>query len=381
MMDVHVSTMGNLVVLVLPPLTLHDYMPPPPQPAVPPFVPCVETPVPVMWPPGFGMQQNKLTTTVIHKFQFLMLEGHDCGYMIPHVTIPANNLQIPLLIAFSSRKAMFSASTVKANGTAMGCSQLLLFPLPMMPCWSPVSLPSAFPVLNVINNVTAGMTWGDFFAGIAAILIAIAADALGYWAKDVAKFPLFKSLFPSDLAGKLFGKLLGGSSVGALLVKTAAGVLTGAAKILLTGEGSIKIAIGSSYAGGNVSYTRTLDGQNQFQIQGQLAPPGLPSVVGSVQHTSNADGSTSNKTSVSAATAQGQVKHESKTDRDASGKVTKTTETDTATGGAPLPEGGIAATKQTKTETKPGEKPKTTEGSLGGVGTPFGGVPLWGAPL
>jgi hypothetical protein len=120
MLDVHVSTMGNLVVLVLPPLTLHDYMPPPPQPAVPPFVPCVETPVPVMWPPGFGMQQNKLTTTVIHKFQFLMLEGHDCGYMIPHVTIPANNLQIPLLIAFSSRKAMFSASTVKANGTAMG---------------------------------------------------------------------------------------------------------------------------------------------------------------------------------------------------------------------------------------------------------------------
>jgi len=52
--------------------------------------PCVESPTPMMWPPGLALQQNKLTRTVFHKSQFIVLGGHDCGHMIPHITIPAS---------------------------------------------------------------------------------------------------------------------------------------------------------------------------------------------------------------------------------------------------------------------------------------------------
>jgi hypothetical protein len=94
---------------------------------------------------GFGMQQNKLTTTVYHKFRWIMLDGHDCGYMIPHVTVPPTNVLLPLQIAFSSRKTIFAASTVKANGTPIACTQLLPVPVTMMACAEPISFPTASP--------------------------------------------------------------------------------------------------------------------------------------------------------------------------------------------------------------------------------------------
>ena len=103
---VPVSVQGNLVFadfpIPSPMATLHKVQPPVGPPI--PIAPCIEAPVPVMWPPGFGLQQNKLTTTVYHKFQWIMLDGHDCGYMIPHVTIPPVNVLLPIQIAFSSRK-------------------------------------------------------------------------------------------------------------------------------------------------------------------------------------------------------------------------------------------------------------------------------------
>lgn len=61
-----------------------------------------------MWPVGFGLQQNKLTTTMLHMFQFIMLEGHDCdhpglyprnpvgkGYMV--LPGPIEDLELPNL--------------------------------------------------------------------------------------------------------------------------------------------------------------------------------------------------------------------------------------------------------------------------------------------
>jgi hypothetical protein len=351
-----------------------------------------------MWAPGFGLQQNKLTTTVVHKFQFVMLEGHDCGYMIPHVTIPAANLALPMIIMFSGRKVMFSASTVKANGTAVGCSQLLLLPLPMMTCAAPVSIPTSFPPLNLINNVKVGMTPGDLFAGIIAIGLSILADYICYRFKDNKFFknllngPLGKMLGKTlgETAGKAYGKMLGGllgkafgaSNIGGYLVKAVLGGIAGGAKILLTGEGSIKVAVGSSYAGGNVAYGRTIDGKNQYSVQGQVAPTPFTSASASAQHTSNPDGTTANQTSHTEASPVVQHTHKSKTDYDSSGHEKATTDTDATAGGiVPAPEVGAAGVHQTQTTKKPGKAPETSTSDFGGAGTPFGGGQFWGPSL
>jgi hypothetical protein len=111
-----------------PPITIHDFVAVPPAPA-PPVCMAIESPVAVMWGPGFALFQNKLTTTVIHQGMPFALDGHDCGYMITHVTVPVNNARLPIIIMFSGRKMAFAASTVKANVAAVGCSTLLLFPM------------------------------------------------------------------------------------------------------------------------------------------------------------------------------------------------------------------------------------------------------------
>jgi hypothetical protein len=195
------------------------------------------------------------------------------------------------------------------------------------------------------------------------------------------KTGIFKSFFPSTAEGSAMGKLLGISSLGGFLVKTAAGIVTGAAKIALTGEGSLKIAVGSAYAGGSVSYTRTIDGNNQYTAQGQLSTP-IPgtSVAASVQHSSNKDGTTSNKVSTTEASPFAQKNQQSKTDYDASGKEIKTTETESTTAGVPLVESGAVYSDQEKVVTTP-EGSERSGGEAGGIGAPFGSKQLWGAPL
>jgi len=290
---------------------------------------------------------------------------------------------LPIIIAFSSRKVMFSASKVKANGTAVGCSQLLPFPLPMMTCAAPASLPTSSPPLNVMNSVEVGMTAGDIWSGIIGILLSIAADLICFALSEM-KDKLFVNAF-SGLLGKvlggLLGKLFGYSSIGSFVVKTVFGALAGGAKILLTGDGSIKIQVGSGYGGVTVSYTQTNDGRRQYTIQGQAGGP-LLSVSGQAQHTTNPDGSSSNQTTHTEATPLGQHTSKSKTDYDASGRETKTTDTDVvAGGGSPSPELGGAGVSQSKTTTEPGKAPQTSKGSVGGVGSPIGSSEFWGAPL
>jgi hypothetical protein len=372
---IHVSLQGNLVIPTLPPLmSVHDFAPIPPAVVPPPSpaMPALEPPVPVMWAPGFGLQQNKLTTTVFHKFQWMMLDGHDCGHMIPHVSIPVTNLKTPLHIMFSSRKVMFSASTVKANGTPVGCAQLLLFP--MMTCMQPVSAPTSFPAMNLLNSVTVGMTVGDIIAGWIGIACSVIADvivgALGNWK-------------PTPLAEDVLGRVLGAGSWKEFAVKTAFGVVAGAAKIFLTGEGAIQIAGGSGWAGVQVTYTRT-EGANQFGVQGQLAPvPGVPATVSvAYQYTSKPDGTSTSQTTEVGATPATQVTHQSTTTRDGAGHVTQETDQTTETGGVVSNVGTAEGTHTSTTTTTPGQAPTTDGGSAGAVSGPFGAVgQSWGAPL
>jgi hypothetical protein len=399
MPGIHVTTQSNFVfpgfmTLFSP---MHDFLAPPPAPTPTPVVPCIEIMVPAMWPVGFALQQNKLTTTVLHKFQFIMLEGHDCGYMIPHVSNPPVNLMLPIIIAFSSRKAVFSASKVKANGTAVGCSQLLPIPVPMMTCGAPVSAPTSIPPMNALNNVEVGMTLGDIFAGIINIALSMLADYIsGRLSK--AKVKGFPNIFNSPAAkaleklgmsnaaaavygkalGGLLGKLAGGSSLGGFALKTAFGAATGAAKVALTDEGSAKVSVGSSYLGGSVTVGRTLDGKTQYSGQVQAGTPS-GSASASAQHSSNPDGTTTNQTASTTADQEGQHQHKSKTDYDAKGKEKKTTDTDVEASGENVgPNAGNVSVKQSKETSAPGKPTEKSSSEVSGGGSTPG---FWGENL
>ena len=87
---------------------------------------------------------------VFHKGQWLVQEGHDCGPLIPH--LPHMN---PLNVLKSSRKAIFSASTVKVSGKpAAACHGWFV----MMVCGYPFSLPMGKNNTNASHSVLVGLT-------------------------------------------------------------------------------------------------------------------------------------------------------------------------------------------------------------------------------
>ena len=238
-MRVKVSLMGDVCCPMPAPLTIHQGTPPVPglyPPGSP--LPCLEAPTPMMWPPGLALQQNKLTSTVFHKSQFIVVEEHDCGPMIPHVTIPPANVNLPLNIAFSKRKVMFTSSKVRANGAQIGATDLFgPIPLPMLCCGSPLPLPNGYPALNSLHTVSVGIRIGDIVAG----LIAIAAEILG----EVlcGRWQLTKGGLGNPAA-----KLVGASTLREWGLKQGLGVLSGCARIVATQEGTLKVEVGSGYA-------------------------------------------------------------------------------------------------------------------------------------
>jgi hypothetical protein len=234
--------------LCIVPMTVHTYIPLPPGVGAPAFLPHLEIPVPAFWPPGNGAGLNKFTSSVFHLGLPIALEGHDCGILIVHVSVPVwpTNAVFVLIIPFSSRKMMFSASTVKMNGTATGTSDLLSVPTPMLACADPVSLPVCFPLTNATNTVCVGMTLGDYIAGYAAILITMAADAL--------------TADPFDWGSAIRGKLFGAGDLKEWVVKTGAGILTGLIKIVATGEGSFDIGVGNPLGGVKITVKKGDDG-------------------------------------------------------------------------------------------------------------------------
>ena len=354
-----------------PPITIHDFVAVPPAPA-PPVCMAIESPVAVMWGPGFALFQNKLTTTVIHQGMPFALDGHDCGYMITHVTVPVNNARLPIIIMFSGRKMAFAASTVKANGAAVGCSTLLLFP--MMCCAFPVTVPTGYPVANSLNTVKVGLTPMDVVWGAVGMAATIVGDILTCSAPSApdAKEVLFKVLL--------------GDSPKNWLIKQGLGAAAGLARIAITGEGSVQVQAGSSYAGVTLGYTRSADGGYSVSASGQLGAPVLGSgAVGGqagIQYSKSATGESSTTTSHGGAVgggagplASGGASSSSSTTSttDASGKTTETTtETDQKVGTVPL-----HGTSSTSTTTSSPGSPPVRSGYRGGHSQ---GKP-WGRPL
>ncbi|MCG6958139.1 MAG: hypothetical protein LJF04_19290, partial [Gemmatimonadetes bacterium] len=118
-----VSISNDLSFLLTPPVAMHEHFgPPPPPPAPPVYVKvgvAVDFPaIPMFWPPGMAMGNNKLSTKVVHKGMSICLGSHDVGVMIPHVQVvpsPLNTLTA-LQILFSSRSSVFQSSTVLMEG-------------------------------------------------------------------------------------------------------------------------------------------------------------------------------------------------------------------------------------------------------------------------
>jgi hypothetical protein len=224
--------------------------------------PILELPVPIMWGPGFALQQNKLTKTVFHKGQFMALEGHDCGHLIPHSWIPPfppmpTLLKLPMIIAFSKRKVMFSSSTVKAEDNQIACTQFMGgMLLPMQTCGSPMSIPSSYPVFNFLHSVSVNMTAADLFAGVIAMLLTMACERLG-------KLEVFKGLDGWEK------ELVGAGNFWHLGLKVIVGLATNASKLGLTREGEFKLELFSNYAGIEGGYEYKRDGRKRLTVQAQ----------------------------------------------------------------------------------------------------------------
>ena len=151
-------------------LTHFLWLPPLPIPTPAPTV-SIEIPMFQLATVGFAVGQNKWANAaqpVMHKGFWICLDGHNQGMLIPDITIPFTNAWYAIMWPFSSRKIVFSASTVQMNGTPTACSQLVgLPPIPQMSCGEPISAPVDWSFITITNTVSVGMTLGDLLIGLA----------------------------------------------------------------------------------------------------------------------------------------------------------------------------------------------------------------------
>jgi len=235
----------------------HNLMLPPPVPPakVPTF--SVEMIATFMWTLGFAMNQNKFSNgakPVTHKGMWIALDGHDCGMMIPDVTIPPTNIWYPMMWPFSSRKPILAASTVKMNDTAVACAQWIgLPPLPMTSCGEPVSVPVCWSALSVTNTLQVGMTLTDVLVGLINVVASVVTDLI------FNKLPF----------GDSFGQTALSNAVKGL---SPVSILAGLATSALTGNATFAVSIGLPFAGATVSYTPNPDAGSPSTVFGGQLP-------------------------------------------------------------------------------------------------------------
>jgi hypothetical protein len=161
----------------------HVWLTVPPPGPFPVPVPLVswEVPIPMKWIPGTA--SHKFTTSVLYQGlipipKHIVQEGHNCGMLILDITPPQPaNQWYAICWPFSKREIKFSASTVKMNGKAVGCTAGFR-PIPMLSCGEPFSLPACNNLTNSLRSVYVGMTFGDFILGLVQIGVSLAIDAI-----------------------------------------------------------------------------------------------------------------------------------------------------------------------------------------------------------
>ncbi len=223
------------------------------------------------WIYGYVTNKNQFAKKVRHKHQWIVQDGHDCGMLIPDITIPiVGNILYLVQWPFSKRAITFSASTVKMENKSTACAAVWP-PFPMMTCGAPISAPTSLSYLANLNNVYVGVSWTDIFAGVLAIVISIAIDLIfnkignklagpaNQAATRTARELLTRAVLPA-LAGKL-GALDFAKSV----VSGLAGIVTSG----LTGDPTFKVGYGlPPIIGIEYSATSTDEGI-QHNVQGE----------------------------------------------------------------------------------------------------------------
>lgn len=131
------------------------------------------------WRPGAS--KHKITSTVSHRKRGIVQEGHDCGALIADLAPPweigYGNGNLPRMLMMSSRKVMFGASSVKAEGTAIGGAHTVPN-LPMLSCGEPLPIPHTHPLTNSGNTVLVGFSKKDIKRGWENIVDAITVELI-----------------------------------------------------------------------------------------------------------------------------------------------------------------------------------------------------------
>jgi len=219
-----------------------------PPPVIPPLpnapIPSIEMITTQMWTAGFLLGQNKFTMKTLHKGVFMTIGDHDIGTLIPDVTIPPPNAYYAIMWPFSSRKISFMASTVLMEKKPSSCAQIFP-PIPMITCGDPLGLPLAYPVANLLNNVTVGLSFMDFLMGYARIAVSMAIDAVFAW----GPVPNFFKGAGDDVAGSIAGEIASevAGKLGltpAALAKNAVSALAGLGLTALEGNPTFALGVG-----------------------------------------------------------------------------------------------------------------------------------------
>jgi hypothetical protein len=145
--------------------------------------------------------------TVSCAFGSAMQMGTDIGKLIPHIGTP--NLNLILVIALSKSKSVFGASTVQVENKPVGTA-CLVFANINLNCGSPVSWPLA--AVSAPNTAMAGMSFGDYLAGIIEIVVSLAIDYVMSQLGDH-----YSNALASRIAGRITGQV--GLSGGRIVIE------------------------------------------------------------------------------------------------------------------------------------------------------------------
>ena len=157
--------------------TMHDVWIPP-APIVKYAPGFMEGPAFMGHPPGIYVSHK-----VAHKVHFdggpAVQQGHDAGYLIPHIPVVTSvpNLMLLVHMAVSKHKVMFPAMNVLVDGKPMG--MYFGFFLGAI-CSNPVSLPTGV-LIKLSGTVVHDMTLTDFLWGLAMLVVDTVIDIL--WSK------------------------------------------------------------------------------------------------------------------------------------------------------------------------------------------------------
>ena len=278
--------------MALPMYAPHNFAPlPPPAPPPVPAVPmspgpasALEPPLPQLWPPGNAVFANKYAITVLHKGMGIVQAGHDLGIMIPHVQVaPAvNNTFTPIHTLFSSRKVMYSSTSVKVDGQFVALAGLMaLPPTPMMVCAEPLSFPMGEVPTRGSNTVWVGFSWSDVALGTLLIAIQMLGER---WMMPKGKYGPLKQVVKDSRAGSkalIYQKMFPVQSMKDVVAtgKTqAVAFASGALTAMFQGEGGITMSLGSPYA--QVSLGVSVDGEGNYGASLGTRVPSLSMAAG-----------------------------------------------------------------------------------------------------